>query len=67
MIKIEKDIPYGYTLYPFDKMEVGDSFLLPSGVKPGLVSQNGFRYGKKTNKKFSIRNTAQGYRCWRIK
>ena len=64
-IKIDKGIPMpSLTRYPFDEMEVGDSFLVPSDNRTSvstLVSRN------HNGKKFSLRKMTDGtYRCWRI-
>lgn len=52
--------------YPFEQMEVGDSFLIPEHIKPQTVRMAMARYVKKTGKKFSVRKTADGYCCWRV-
>jgi len=64
--KIEKKIPLPRK-YPFDEMEVGDSFELPTNWKRTTVAVAALRYGKVTGTKFSIRKTPEGFRCWRIK
>lgn len=67
-MRIDKNIPMpprGYEL-PFDQMEVGDSFLLPSGVSPGYARALIHAAQKKLSKKFSLRRTDNGFRCWRI-
>ncbi len=62
--KIEKDVPIPEK-YPFSKMGVGDSFdILDAGAKE--VSAAVSYYGKKHGKKFTVRKTADGHRCWRI-
>lgn len=67
---VEKDVPlpdkYTRHHYPFDEMEVGHSFLAPATCYPAIVSAASW-YGKRHNKKFSIRKTENGYRCWRVK
>lgn len=68
--KIEKGIPApryskGRGLkYPFDKMEVGDSFLA-TGSKPHVVSSCASNFGKKNSKKFVTRIVDGGVRVWR--
>ena len=53
--------------YPFDKMKVGDSFLVPSDVTRQAVAVAASRYGKAHNMKFSTRQLKDGsFRCWRI-
>ena len=68
-MKIEKNVPMpprGYDL-PFDQMEVGDSFVLPEKVSHGYARGLIHKF-QKTNgkKKFSLRRTETGYRCWRM-
>ena len=82
-IKIEKNIPVpvSYTKnnlkYPFDKMEVGDSFFIPFKEEDTLeekrkitnaVSSSSFTYKrskKLNNLGFATRMTKEGVRCWR--
>lgn len=71
MIAIEKGIPMPasqagrHRLYPWNEMEVGDSFLMP--VTRGQTALNqcqkaSARYGRK----FSVRKVEGGYRVWRV-
>lgn len=66
-MKIDKNVPMpgAANKYPFRDMEVGDSFL----VDGDAVKTRGAAtaWGKVNNKRFSLKNTAEGYRCWRIK
>lgn len=72
-MKVEKGIPIphrsgdGTRKYPFDQMEVGDSFLC-NGFDPGKISSAGYHFGLKSEpkKKFSIKKTPEGHRCWRV-
>lgn len=76
MIVIEKNIdlpeegdyktkPYKY---PFDKMEIGDSFYLEDYEKFYRSLQgSAFRYGKKYETQFKVRKEKTGSRCWRVK
>lgn len=67
-MKIEKGVPMpprGYDL-PFEQMAVGDSFLLPKAVSAGYCRQLINLAQKRLSRKFSLRRTADGYRCWRI-
>lgn len=73
---IEKNIPVPvgrkYTYWPLKEMKVGDSILLPNN-EPGFsgllnqlrtaASQNGIR----GNRKYTVRITPDGARCWRLK
>lgn len=68
--KIDKDVPIISSdtvklRWPFGEMEVGDSFLIPEDIKPRVISAASY-YGLRHKKKFSIRKTTDGYRCWRI-
>ena len=63
---IDKHIPLPMK-YPFDGMEVGDSFLVPSHVNRTTVSVAAKRWGEKHDVKFTIRMTEdRKLRCWRI-
>lgn len=71
-IEIQKNIPvpkkaltHGNTKYPFNEMEVGDSFLI-AGSKQNCHSATAganFRY---PTKRFKVLKTDEGYRCWRM-
>jgi hypothetical protein len=63
-IKIDKDVPL-IGKYPFENMQVGDSFLLPETIKRTSVAVAAMRYGRNNNKKFTVRKTKDGFRCWR--
>lgn len=70
MITIDKNIPTpgkarrvgAPKKYPFSEMEVGDSFEYPIKSVAFAASANGIKFGKK----FTVRKTENGYRCWRI-
>lgn len=72
MIVIEKGVPLPQkqqhkkrkSIYPFDEMEVGDSFLIQENDKK--VRASACVYAKRTGKKFSIRKTGTAHRCWRL-
>lgn len=64
-MNVEQGIPMP-RVYPFEKMEIGDSFLLPADAKRITVQIAALRFKRKTGKVFSIRKTSQGYRCWRV-
>lgn len=66
-MKIEKGIPHPRSRFPFQEMEVGDSFLIPQEVPRMTVCVAAHRFGKDKGLKFSVRMTPEGYRCWRIK
>ena len=66
MINIDKGIPVPIK-YPFHKMEVDDSFIVPDNIKRSAVGIAARRYGVANNKKFTFRRLKDGtYRCWRI-
>jgi hypothetical protein len=72
MYKIEKNIPIGYAnkpMYPFDKMEVGDSFFVKGDKKKANsvgVAVSGYK--KRTpGVYFTCRVSNEGIRVWRIK
>ena len=72
--KIEKNIKIpkrkgGYSSkYPWDEMEIGDSFLFTKDIKSGsiysLVSQSN---AKRSPKHFAAREVDGGIRIWRTK
>lgn len=69
-MKIDKDIPMPQHLsrnvkYPFGTLEIGDSFLVNESRR--LVSSAACAFGKNHNKKFTVRTTPEGMRCWRVK
>lgn len=79
-IRIEKNVPMhrrcnNAILYPFDDMEIGDSFRVPTSDldTPRKVDKQirrqielfSRRYGGAYA--FTIRKVAGGMRCWRIK
>ncbi len=78
MFKVEKNVPLkkGQSgqpqLYPFDSMEIGDSFEVGEHTRSKANSIYGSIYhyiGKKANKKkkFALRNVEGKLRIWRKK
>lgn len=71
MIKIEKgvEMPKGRQgrkqIYPWDDMEVGDSFKVQGKSQKDLSPSASFA-GKRRGKKFSARNVDGGVRVWRV-
>lgn len=64
-MKVEKGIPIP-ARYPFNQMEVGDSFVVPMEITRYAVSTAAHRYGKKHGIKFTVRRmTDKTIRCWR--
>lgn len=67
MTTIQKGIPFPTSrVYPFPKMNVGDSFVV-GRIEYKRLSFQASTYGKKHNKKFSIRSILDGVRCWRVR
>lgn len=78
--KIDKEIPHDgrgsarENFFPFPDMKVGDSFLMPFGLKTprgtpisaSTLSSAAVSYGRKHGVKFSTRTVDGGIRCWRI-
>lgn len=65
MYEIEKNIPI-VGKYPFDKMEVGDSFYV-EGDKNSKANLRmaAFTYRKKVNVEFATKSDDKGIRIWR--
>jgi hypothetical protein len=56
---------YAQRDFPFDEMQVGDSFEVPAEAVASarqLVS----RFARKTGRKFSVRRYMNSHRCWRV-
>jgi len=74
-IKIEKNVPMPKrklgnprtSRYPWDTMEVGDSFVFPNKVKRTTAMSLSYRTGKITGKRFAIRSVNEGIRVWRLR
>ncbi len=65
MLPIDKNVPLP-ARFPFEQMEVGDSFVVPSGMHRTTVSIAALRYGRKHRMKFITRKMPDGtIRCWR--
>lgn len=66
-IQVDKGIPLPKR-YPFEHMEVGDSFAVPPGVARTTVAIAAMRYGRKHGMRFVTRMMPdRSYRCWRVK
>jgi len=68
MIATEIPLPPARTLYPWQDMEVGDSFLVPGPhdkVSGGKVRSAACDYGRRNGKAFSVRAECDGLRVWR--
>ncbi len=73
MIIVEKAIPLPQSgsassgakgMYPYAKMEVGDSFLAPCKHNPISIAK---RWGRPRGIDFTSRKDDGGWRIWRIK
>jgi hypothetical protein len=70
-IKVDKGVPLpsnitGVGKYPWEDMEVGDSFLFPPDVKSS-AAYSVSRHQKRKGRDYVVRATPQGLRCWRTK
>jgi hypothetical protein len=70
MFTIEDDVPLpptqrAGTLYPWDQLQVGQSFEVPGGNLASL-SSGAHKAGKTRGKKFVARPTDAGCRVWRV-
>jgi hypothetical protein len=62
---IDKGVPIP-NRFPFDQMEVGDSFVITTKRQTASVAAR--RYGDKHGMKFITRQMPDGtFRCWRTK
>lgn len=71
-ITVEKNFPMpeakhgGKKLYPWDTMDVGDSFAFPRGTKATSARGQAHSAGKRYGRKFAVRVMPDGtYHCWR--
>lgn len=65
-IRIDKGIPMPRK-FPFEEMEVGDSFVVPPDTHRTTVSIAAKRFGDKHGMKFATRTMPdRTLRCWRI-
>lgn len=73
MVTIEKGIPiptikYNKSGYPFQEMEVGDSFFIQNrGAKSLYMASYFWRKGNGLNWRFKAVKEKDGSRIWRIK
>jgi hypothetical protein len=57
----------GVRKYPFDRLEVGQSFYLSGKEKDFSTLRNAaFQHARRYGKKFITRRVDGGARCWRI-
>ncbi len=70
-VKIDRGVPmvtqarHRPAKYPWAKMEVGDSFLFPRGLRDETHYNQALAASKKYGRTFRVRKTPDGYRCWR--
>jgi len=70
-IVIEKGVPLPATgtgrpsIYPWRKMDIGDSFFIPGTTTKKFAGQAG-RAAIRTGRRFSTRTVDGGVRVWRI-
>lgn len=70
-IKIDKTIPIPSdvgagrkAIYPFELMEVGDSFLVPAELRETAKS-SAYSWASRKGVKFAVRTSRDGVRVWR--
>ena len=68
--KIEKNVPIPERFgrckrYPFEKMEVGDSFLAPLDQIES-ARQSSYYWARKHGRKYKTQRQENGFRIWRI-
>ena len=51
--------------YPYEGMEVGDSFTVPVGARAKVLNAN-YRAGKRLGMKFVARTEGEVMRVWRV-
>lgn len=51
--------------FPFDEMEVGDSFFISDASTKLSCTSAASWYGTRHGKKFSVLRSDDGWRCWR--
>lgn len=69
-IKIDKDVPLPTTRFyasqfPFDLMDVGDSFFVPT-ASMGTVRSMASRRSTRNQMRYSVRRVENGARVWRV-
>ena len=68
VVSIDTGIPVPDSVsYPFEHLEVGDSFLVPIDKRASVASL-ATKYGQKTNTEFAVRKVSEdNVRVWRTK
>ena len=70
-IKIEKGVPLPSEParrdpYPFDQMEIGDSFFVACTPGNRSVAVQASKFSKKSGRTFTVRRVEGGVRAWRL-
>lgn len=52
--------------YPFEKLEVGDSFAKPEDVTPNAMRSVARYHARKNGAEYKVRQTETGWRVWRV-
>lgn len=69
-VGVDRDVPVPprqYHVYPWERLEVGDSFGISQYVNAGVIRCLASRMGKKLGVKFSVREMCGGtIRVWRV-
>jgi len=66
-IVIEKGVPLpiSNTKYPFESMEVGDSFTVPNDYRKSLQATISY-FHQRGGKRYTVRKNGDICRCWRV-
>lgn len=69
VIEIERDVAVPAQrqvyAYPYEEMEVGDSFCVPAGARQKVLNAN-YRAGKRLQMRFVARTEGDVVRVWRV-
>lgn len=70
--EIEKEVGVGMPrprvvyAYPYEEMDVGDSFVVPVSARGKVLNAN-YRAGKRLGMRFEARTEGERVRVWRVK
>jgi hypothetical protein len=70
--KIEDNVPLPLTFggtaskYPFDKLQVGQRFVVTDGKSIDSVRTSAYQAGRRLGMKFATRTVDGGLRVWRV-
>lgn len=69
-IGVDKNVPlpgrFAMLTYPFEEMQVGDSFLAPAHTVRARFYTIVAEAKKRLGWEFTVKRTPEGYRCWRV-